>query len=53
MRKKSKSTDQIKVRIPKELHQGFIEKLGETTKSEWLFNIDIWNFCSNTACLHK
>lgn len=38
MRIKSKSTDQVKVRLPKKLYQRFIEKLGETSKSEWLFN---------------
>lgn len=47
--KESQKIDQLKVKIPKELHQKFIEKLDGVSKSKWILDkiqefIDGWPF---------
>lgn len=36
--KEKESIDVLRVRIPKELHQKFIEKLDGETKSKWIID---------------
>lgn len=36
--KESQKIDQLKVKIPKELHQKFVEKLDGISKSKWILD---------------
>lgn len=36
--KESKKVDQLKIKIPKELHQQFIKKLNGESKTKWILD---------------
>ena len=50
--KESQSIDQLKVKIPKELHRQFVEKLNGEQKSKWILG-KIQEFIDDESELQK